>query len=281
MDTSAPPSLKTSTAWHARYVAESAARAGAAVIRRHADAVHTVEAKGTNDFVTEADTAAQEAIVEVLHRAFPDDTILAEEQARTEDITASCAGRRWIIDPIDGTTNFMHGIPPYAVSIALQHNDVLAAAVVLDVPHDKLYAAVRGQGATCNGAPIAVNESAPLQDVVLATGFPYRRFSHLETYVGVLKTILPKVRGVRRHGAAAIDLVRVAEGSFGAFYETGLSPWDVAAGALIVREAGGRVSTMQRDEALHPVFNAQVVATNGQVHNALLDLLTPLRETHA
>lgn len=270
-------SQASSKAWHARYVAEAAARAGATVIRQRANKTHTVESKGTNDFVTEADTAAQEAVVQVLRRAFPDDAILAEEQDDAADRPAAFSGRRWIIDPIDGTTNFMHGIPPYAVSIALQKGDAILAAVVLDVPHDRLYAAVRDGGATCNGEPIAVNSAATLPKAVIATGFPYRRVAHTDVYLDVLGTLLPQARGIRRHGAASIDLVRVAEGAYGAYYETGLKPWDVAAGALIVREAGGRVTTIDGRSGLHPLFDAQVIASNGPLHETMQDALAPLQ----
>ncbi len=274
-------SFDASDAWHARYIAEAAARAGAAVIRDRLDKTHTVETKGTNDFVTEADKAAQDAIVEVLRRSFPDDTILAEEQDDSDGPMSDFSGRRWIIDPIDGTTNFMHGIPPFAVSIALQHDDAIVAAVVFDVPHDKLYAAVQGGGATCNGVPLAVNKADTPSEAVVATGFPYHRLSHIEVFLEVLGTILSKARGVRRHGAAAIDLVRVAEGSYGAFYETGLMPWDVAAGALIVREAGGRVTTIEGAGDLHPLFDSQVLATNGRLHDTMQDALAPLLRIHA
>lgn len=270
-----------SDAWHARYIAEAAARAGATVIRDRLDKVHTVETKGTNDFVTEADKAAQDAIVQVLRRSFPNDSILAEEQADSDGSIADFSGRRWIIDPIDGTTNFMHRIPPFAVSIALQQDDAIVAGVVFDVPHDKLYAAVQGGGATCNGAPLAVNEATTLSEAVVATGFPYRRFAHTEVLLDVVGALLMKARGVRRHGAASIDLVRVAEGAYGAYYETGLKPWDVAAGALVVREAGGRVSTIEGAEGLHPLFDAQVVATNGRLHATMQDALAPLLSIHA
>jgi len=270
-----------SDAWHARYIAEAAARAGATVIRDRLDKAHTVETKGTNDFVTEADKAAQDAIVQVLRRSFPNDSILAEEQADSDGSIADFSGRRWIIDPIDGTTNFMHRIPPFAVSIALQQDDAIVAGVVFDVPHDKLYAAVQGGGATCNGAPLAVNEATTLSEAVVATGFPYRRFAHTEVLLDVVGALLMKARGVRRHGAASIDLVRVAEGAYGAYYETGLKPWDVAAGALVVREAGGRVSTIEGAEGLHPLFDAQVVATNRGLHATMQDALAPLLSIHA
>lgn len=270
-----------SDAWHARYVAEAAARAGAAVIRDRAGKAHTVETKGTNDFVTEADKAAQDAVVQVLSRSFPEDTILAEEQDHANDSIADFSGRRWIIDPIDGTTNFMHGIPPYAVSIALQQDDAIVAAVVFNVPHDRLYAAVKGGGATCNGTSLTVNDAATLPEAVIATGFPYQRTVHAEVYLDVMGTLLPTVRGIRRHGAASIDLVRVAEGAYGAYYEMDLKPWDVAAGALIVREAGGRVTTIGGAEGLHPLFDAQVVATNNRLHATMQDALAPLQHIHA
>lgn len=266
---------------HARSVAEAAARAAGAVIRRYVGADPSVEAKGTNDFVTEADTAAQQAVVQVLSDAFPDDAILAEEQDDAESASPDYDGRRWIIDPIDGTTNFMHALPPYAVSIALREGPEIVAAVVYDVAHDWLYAAAKDEGATRNGEPIHVNASAELSDALVATGFPYRRFEHMDTYLQVLRDVLLTTRGVRRHGAAAIDLVRVAAGHVGAFYETGLRPWDVAAGALILREAGGTLTDFEGNGALTPVFGRQVMATNGILHKALQPMLAPLIDTHA
>ena len=255
-----------------------AARRGAAVIRQEANTQRDVRAKGTNDFVTATDEAAQAAIVEVLAKAHPDHAILAEEGDGDEDPPMAVEGFRWIIDPIDGTTNFMHQLPPYAVSIALQKDDAIVVGVVLEITQDELFTAVAGHGAQCNGEPIHVTDTGAIGDAFLATGFPYREFAHTSVYLKVLEGILRATQGVRRHGSASVDLARVASGRFDGFFETGLRPWDVAAGTLLVRESGGRVTDYQHGDGLAPVFGRQVCATNGHIHDALHAMLRSMRE---
>lgn len=260
-------------------VAVAAARRGAAVIREYVGQHHRVRAKTTNDFVTEADEAAQEAILETLNDATPEVPVLAEEGAGPEAYAESVDGRRWIVDPIDGTTNFMHQVPPYAVSIALQEDDALVSGVVLDVSHDELFTAVAGHGLQRNGAPAGVSDTSDFSDAFLATGFPYRRFEHTEQYLDVLGAILRDARSVRRHGAAAVDLAWLACGRFDGFFETGLSPWDVAAGIVLVREGGGRITDYRDDSSgLAPLFDQQVCATNGSVHRSLLAHLSSMKD---
>ncbi|MFB6247160.1 MAG: inositol monophosphatase [Salinibacter sp.] len=259
-------------------VAVRAARRGAALIRDHEGRRDAVRTKATNDFVTATDEAAQDAILAVLDDATPGIEVIAEEGADLDAHTRSADERRWIVDPIDGTTNFMQQVPPYAVSIALQEGDAVVAGVVLDVPHDELYTAVAGHGAQRNGHPIGVSDTDAFADAFLATGFPYRRFEHTEQYLDVLGGLLRAARSVRRHGAAAVDLARVACGRFDGFFETGLSPWDVAAGLLLVREAGGRVTDYRDDGGLTPLFDRQVCATNGPVHPPLLDHLAAMKD---
>jgi myo-inositol-1(or 4)-monophosphatase len=259
-------------------VAVRAARRAAGLIRDRAGRRDEVRTKETNDFVTATDEAAQDAILTLLHEATPGIDVIAEEGAALDAHARSVEGRRWIVDPIDGTTNFMQQVPPYAVSIALQEGDAVAAGVVLDVPHDELFTAVADHGAQCNGTPIRVSDTDAFEDAFLATGFPYRRFEHTEQYLDVLGGILRSARSVRRHGAAAVDLARVACGRFDGFFETGLSPWDVAAGLLLVREAGGRVTDYRDDGALTPLFDQQVCATNGAVHAPLLDHLASMKD---
>jgi myo-inositol-1(or 4)-monophosphatase len=283
--------------------AVEAAEAAATVIRRHSTRSSTAElaadAKGRNDFVTAVDEAAQSAIIGHLEERFPDDTILAEEGADTEELSAVVDGRRWIVDPLDGTTNFMHRVPPVAVSIALQEGETLALGVVLDVTHDELFLALQGHGAyrrrLTGTGPAASEARAPdedaadtrlrvtateaLGDSLLATGFPYRNFAHTDAYLDVLGQFLRQARGVRRHGSAAIDLVRTADACFSGFFETGLRPWDVAAGTLIVREAGGRVTDYQGRGGLHPVFGRQVLASNGRIHDAMHAVLAEMDDT--
>ena len=253
-----------------------AARCAAAVIRDQSGSLNNVRAKMRNDFVTETDEAAQAAAVQALRADCPDDRILAEEGEGPASIPAVVDGRRWIVDPLDGTTNFMHQVPPYAVSVALQEDDAIAVGVVLDIPHDELFTAVTGHGLQVNGQPAGVSRTTAFNSAFLATGFPYRRFEHTEIYLDVLADILRDTRGVRRHGSAAIDLARLACGRFDGFFETGLSPWDVAAGILLVREGGGRVTDYHAESGLTPLFDQQVCATNGHVHEPLLDHLSPM-----
>ncbi|MFP4228916.1 MAG: inositol monophosphatase family protein [Salinivenus sp.] len=255
-----------------------AARRGARPIREHAGQLDRVRAKGQNDFVTATDEAAQEVIVEALHDATPGVPVLAEEGADLDARSRTVDGRRWIVDPIDGTTNFMQQVPPYAVSIALQEEDAIVVGVVLDVPHNDEFTAVAGHGLRRNDAPAGVSSRAAFSDAVVATGFPYRRFAHTEQYLGVLEDVLRNARGVRRHGAAAVDLAWLACGRFDAFFETGLSPWDVAAGVLLVREGGGRVTDYRDRDGLAPLFDRQVCATNGALHDTLLDHVASMQD---
>ncbi len=262
----------------ARDVAVRAARTAAALIRDAAGAPEAVRAKGTNDLVTATDEAAQDAIAGVLTGAFPDVPILGEEGTDPDAVAPAPGGPRWIVDPIDGTTNFAHAAPPYAVSIALQDGDAVVAGVVLDVARDELFTAVRGQGLHVDGARHAVSAADALGDVLVATGFPYRHYAHLDRFLATLRRVLLHTRDVRRHGSAAIDLAWTACGRFGGFFETGLHPWDVAAGSLLVREGGGRVTDFGGAGGLAPVFARQICATNGPLHDALLALLPELRD---
>lgn len=256
--------------------AVEAARRAAAVIRDQAGSLTDVRAKGRNDFVTETDENAQRAAVETLRTAFPDDVVLAEEGPAPTSIPPVVEGRRWIVDPLDGTTNFMHQVPPYAVSVALQDEDTIVAGVVLDVSHDDLFTAVAGHGLQVNGGPAEVSRTETFEDAFLATGFPYRRFEHTDVYLDVLADVLRTARGVRRHGSAAVDLAWLACGRFDGFFETGLQAWDVAAGVLLVREGGGRVTNYHDAAGLTPLFDRQVCATNGRVHEPLLDHLSAM-----
>lgn len=256
----------------------TAAHRGAAVIRREVGTPRNVRAKGTNDFVTATDEAAQAAIVEVLTDAYPTYALLAEEGDNEDDCSATTNGFRWIIDPIDGTTNFMHQLPPYAVSIALQKDNQIVVGVVLEVTQDDLFTAVRDHGLQKNGTPAGVTQTDAIGDAFVATGFPYREFAHTRVYLTVLKGILRATQGVRRHGSAAVDLARVACGTFDGFFETGLRPWDVAAGALLVREGGGQVTDYQHGDGLAPIFDRQTCATNGHIHGALHAMLRPMRD---
>lgn len=259
-------------------VAVRAAQQGARVIRDWSGQGDDVRAKNTNDFVTGADEAAQEAIVGVLTDATPEIDVLAEEGRGNTDVPSTIDGRRWIVDPIDGTTNFMHQVPPYAVSIALQERDEILVGVVLDVPGDDLFTAVADHGVQLNGEPVGVSQTNSFGQALLATGFPYRRFEHTEQYLDMLGTILPDVRSVRRHGSAAVDLAWLACGRFDGFFETGLRSWDVAAGILLVREGGGRVTDYRGNSGLTPLFDQQVCATNAKLHSTLLEYVEPMKD---
>jgi myo-inositol-1(or 4)-monophosphatase len=258
--------------------AVQAVRRGASVIRARAGELERVRDKGTNDFMTATDEAAQEAILSTLREAHPGDAILAEEGEEADEMPAVVEGRRWIVDPLDGTANFMQQVPPYAVSIALQNGSRIVVGAVLDVPHDELFTAVAGHGLQRDGTPAGVSRTDAFDDAFLATGFPYRRFEHTEPYLDVLGTMLRDSRSVRRHGAAAVDLARLACGRNYGFFETALNPWDVAAGALLVREGGGRVTDYRGDGGLTPLFGRQMCASNGSVHTPLRERLTSMKD---
>lgn len=257
--------------------AVAAAREAARVIEAHAGRLsrEAVRTKGLHDLVTDVDVEAERVITGVLAEAFPGFGVLAEEGVAD----APGEGYRWIIDPIDGTTNFTRGVPPYAVSIGLQRTGEgageVVVGVVLDVARGELFTAVRGQGLRVDGQPYRVSTTPALDESLVTTGFPYRSVDHLDAYLAVLGTCMRRSRGVRRPGSASVDLAYVACGRFDAFFETGLKAWDVAAGLLLVEEAGGRVTDFA--DASNPLFAGQLLATNGLVHEELMEMVQPLR----
>lgn len=228
--------------------AERAARAGAAALAPFAGRLATlaVEEKTRHDYVSEADRAAERMIAEVIRAAHPGHAILAEEELRA---ALDAPEPLWIVDPLDGTTNFLHGFPVYAVSVACALDGEVIAGAVLDPTRDELFAAARGGGATCNGAPISVSTRRRLEGALVATGFPFRRLTRLEEYLASFRAVLVETAGVRRAGSAAIDLAYVACGRLEGFWEEGLGPWDVAAGSLLIEEAGGIVSDFRGERA--------------------------------
>lgn len=253
---------------------EAALQAGR-LIAHHAGQVpaDALREKLHHDLVTMVDEEAQRLLLGLLHTAFPDDVFLAEEGA-TEAMPAP-DGHRWIIDPIDGTANFTHGVPPYAVSIGLEGDGALQVGVVYEVARGELFTAIRGQGLYVNGRRAHVSRTATLAESLLTTGFPFRAFAHRDAYLAVLGQLMQQTRGLRRPGAASVDLAYVACGRFDGFFEVGLSPWDVAAGSLLVTEGGGIVTNFQgTDEVL---FAEQILATNGLLHPVLLAAMQPLR----
>jgi len=225
----------------------AARRAGATLIRNLVKLEKLkVEQKGHNEYVSEADRAAERAIINVIHKHYPDHAILAEESGAQGDENSDTV---WIIDPLDGTTNYLHGFPVFAVSIGVQINGRMAHAVVYDPLREELFTATRGSGAQLDEHKIRVSGQKELERALVGTGFPYRQAdSELQPYLGMLGKVVRNTSGVRRPGAAALDLCYVAAGRLDAFWETGLAPWDMAAGSLIIREAGGIVSALDGGE---------------------------------
>jgi len=230
-----------------------------------------VTTKQPNDYVTEVDRAAEAAIIETLQEAYPQYGILAEESGETAARGQNTGGYQWIIDPLDGTTNFIHGLPQYAVSIALAKAGVVEQAVIFDPSRNELFTASKGGGAFLNDRRIRVSRRIKLQDSLIGTGFPYRSFDLIDTYLAIFKELTTKAGGQRRPGAASLDLAYVACGRYDAFWEFGLAPWDMAAGALLIAEAGGLVSDM-RGEANY-LASGNIVAGTPKVFAPLLNLI--------
>ena len=218
---------------------KAARRAGSIIIRAAIDGTSLeVRRKQANDFVTQVDQAAEQAVIDVVRRAYPAHAILAEESGPLQGADAEY---RWIIDPLDGTTNFIHGFPQYCVSIAVQHRGTISHGVVYDPAKNELFTASRGRGAFLNERRMRVSRCRRLEAALVGTGFPFKELSRLELYVRQLQTMMTSTAGVRRAGSAALDLAYVAAGRLDAFWEMGLSAWDMAAGALLIQEAGGLV----------------------------------------
>ncbi|MEM6648424.1 MAG: inositol monophosphatase family protein [Bacteroidota bacterium] len=260
-----------------RDAAIDTAWAAARLIQPHAGRVRTsqIKEKARHDLVTELDVASQQLIHERLVAAFPDDRFLGEESEET-DFDAYRTGRVWIVDPIDGTTNFAHGLPPYAISIGLLEDGEPKVGVVLDVSAGDLYAATAGGGAYKNGQRLSVSAAATLDESVVLTGFPSSAVAYVERYMAIFEQMLRRCRGVRRPGCASVDLAYVAAGVAEAFYETGHRPWDMAAGVLLVTEAGGRVTDNSGQDV--DVLGRQLVASNGRIHHALLAQVASMKD---
>jgi myo-inositol-1(or 4)-monophosphatase len=229
-----------------------------------------IDKKGPIDLVTAADLQVEREFRALIGERFPSHTVLGEEQSSGAEVPSSPF--RWIIDPVDGTTNFAHGLALFCSSIALEIDGELAVGAVYDPMADELFTAERGQGAWLNGAPLRVTRCDRLVDALLVTGFPYTVREQRQKLVHLFAAFLGEAQGVRRLGSAALDLCYVAAGRFDGFWEDRLHPWDMAAGALIVEEAGGRVT----DYTDRPVdmFRGQIVASNGRVHSAMLETIT-------
>ena len=246
--------------------AEVAARAGAEVLQRWFRSGRLeVGVKGAHDFVTQADRESESAIVPSCCARFPDHRILAEEGTRH---AAATSDLEWVLDPLDGTTNFLQGLPVWAISIACRRGGELLAAVVLDPPGENLFAAARGGGATWNGRPMRVSERTALGGAFLATGYPFRARAALGLYLEMFGEVFRDARAIRRCGAAALDLAYTAAGVYDGFFEFRLSPWDVAAGALLISEAHGSLSDF--DGGADWLGSGNVLAGTPGVHAALV-----------
>jgi myo-inositol-1(or 4)-monophosphatase len=253
---------------------KAARRAGNLITRSARDLdMLTVSIKGPKDFVSEVDRAAEAAIVDTLLSAYPEHAILAEEgTAKGANAEAEYV---WIIDPLDGTTNFLHGLPQYCVSIALAHKGVVSQAVILDPVRNDIFTASRGRGAFLNDRRIRVSKRQHLRDCLIGTGFPYRDGSYLDQYLEMMRVMIQGSAGLRRPGAAALDLAYVAAGYYDGFWEVGLNPWDVAAGSLLVLEAGGLIGDLSGEgNYLH---GGQVIAANPRIFAQMVTTLAPFR----
>ncbi len=254
-------------------IAVKAARAAGAIINRASLDLDLLQvtAKSTNDFVTEVDQAAEQAVIDTLLAAYPGHGILAEESGRAHG--ARDSEYVWIIDPLDGTTNFIHGFPVYSVSIALSFRGQLQQAVVYDPTRNDLFYASKGRGAFLNDRRLRVSKRTRLQECLIGTGFPFRKGDNFKRYMQMFEAVMPLCAGLRRPGSAALDLCYVAAGYYDAFFETGLNPWDIAAGALIITEAGGLIGNFTGESDY--LYQREVVAGNPRIYAQLVPVLSP------
>ena len=251
-------------------IAINAAREAGKIIFRNIERIDSlnVQVKEKNDYVSEVDHQAEQEIVNIIHRAYPNHGILAEESGTT--IGKSDGDEyQWIIDPLDGTTNFLRGFPQYSVSIALRHKQRLEVAVIYDPFKDELFCAGRGNGATLNDRKIRVSKLINYEGCLLGTGFPYRENQNIDTYLASLRELMLHTSGIRRAGSAALDLAYVAAGRLDGFWEFGLNTWDIAAGCLLVQEAGGLVGDPQGG-ATH-LETGNIVAANPKIFRLMLN----------
>ncbi len=254
-------------------IAVRAARAAGQTIIRAYNELDRVEvdAKGINDFVTNVDKEAEAAITYQIRKAYPDHTIVGEESGENRGENSDYM---WIVDPLDGTNNFVNGIPHFAVSIALQHKGITQVGVIYDPVRDELFTALRGKGAKLNDFRIRVNKSNDLTNTLIATGFPFKARQHTETYMAIFAEIFSQCADLRRAGSAALDLAYVAAGRMDGFFEIGLKPWDIAAGELICREAGGTVTDFVGGH--NYLATGNIVAGSPKVTTKMVKSMRPL-----
>ncbi len=259
-----PHELETLT----KKVEDTALKAGKFILsEREKFSTQKVEVKGHNDFVSYVDKGAEKLIINDLKSILPIAGFIAEEGTEQQDENPL----KWIIDPLDGTTNYIHGMPLYAVSIALVYDENPIIGVIYEVNQDEMFSSWKNGGAFLNGKPIRVSEAPTIKDSLLGTGFPYYDYHLLDQYLALFKHLMQHSHGIRRPGSAATDLAYVAAGRFDGFYEYSLSPWDVAAGILLVREAGGIVTDFSGgDDA---IFTKEIIATNANIYTEFSELL--------
>jgi len=250
--------------------AVKAARRAGSIINRAAQNIDilTVTQKAANDYVSEVDREAERVIIRVIQETYPNHSILAEESGASGN-----SEYVWIIDPLDGTTNFLHGFPHYAVSIALSHKGVLSQAVIYDPIRNELFTASRGRGAYLNDHRMRVGKRTKLQGCLLGTGFPFKEFSVIDTYLAMFKDLAQKTSGIRRAGAATLDLAYVAAGRLDGFWEFGLAPWDMAAGCLLITEAGGLVGDFSGNNSY--LESGNIIGANPKLFSQLIQSLAP------
>ena len=257
-----------------------AARAGGKILLDFFEKELRIDYKGEKNLVTDADRGAEAIIVETIRSSFPDHRFLGEEggsYSGSGETTSAESIYKWIIDPLDGTTNFAHTFPMFCVSIALERSGEIVFGVVLDPVRDEIFLAETGQGATLNGRPIRVSKTEQLNDSLLVTGFAYDIRRNLEHNLDHFTNFSIRAQGIRRTGTAALDLCYVAMGRLDGFWEMKLSPWDTAAGALICGEAGGRVTTFKGAPA--SIYLKEILATNGKIHSEMIDVLALPKRT--
>ena len=254
---------------------KAARRAGGVINRgaRNLDAL-AVREKAANDYVSEVDKESEQTIIRTLLEAYPKHSILAEESGA---INAGSGDKKsdyqWIIDPLDGTTNFLHGFPQYAVSIALMHKEVVTQAVIYDPVHNDLFTASRGRGAYLNDKRLRTSKRNALSKALLGTGFPFREFTNVDAYLAMFRDLMQKTAGVRRAGAATLDLAYVAAGRLDGFWELGLKPWDIAAGSLLITEAGGLVGDLEGNSGY--LESGHIVGGSPKIFAQLIQALAP------
>ncbi len=249
-------------------IATKAARKAGSVIVRHIDQLDQIEiqAKGRNDFVSSVDKLAEEEIIYTIKTAYPDHAILGEESGQSGDNEV-----QWIIDPLDGTTNYLHGFPHFCVSIAIKQDNMLEHGVIYDPLRNELFIATRGRGARLNDVRIRVSKARSMQQSLIGTGFPYRQDKDVETYLACMKEVMDSCHGIRRAGSAALDLAYVACGRLDGFWEADLQPWDTAAGCLLIKEAGGMVSDFNGEDKF--LDSGNIIAANPKVFIQLTKIL--------